>query len=60
MKFLTGLFLEKCPNCEKVLITNQSNSLLSHVVKACPQEHYTKEFHPALETYVEYNDGSNQ
>lgn len=53
MKILKNLFFEKCPRCKEFLTTDQSNTLLCHVIKACPNGHYVKEYHPALETYVE-------
>lgn len=54
MNILHHLFTEKCPTCGAKLTTDQSNTLFAHVIKSCPSGHYVKEFHPALETYVEY------
>ncbi|WP_198029775.1 hypothetical protein [Bacillus sp. J33] len=53
MNFLKSLFNEKCPACHKVLRTDQSNTLFSVVVKTCPNNHFKKEYHPALEMYIE-------
>jgi len=53
MSFLKRLFSDKCPTCNKVLNTNKSNFLKARVIKTCPENHYQKEFHPALETYIE-------
>ena len=55
MHFLKRLFIEHCPKCNKVLDTKNSNVLKSVVIKSCPENHYQKEFHPALETYIESN-----
>ncbi len=53
MNFFKRLVTEHCPKCHKVLETSHSNTLKSIVVKTCPDRHYQKEFHPALETYIE-------
>ncbi|MEO2076091.1 MAG: hypothetical protein ABGX20_12050 [Bacillus sp. (in: firmicutes)] len=53
MRFLKNLFVEHCPKCNKVLETHHSNTLKSIIIKSCPEQHYQKEFHPALETYIE-------
>ncbi|MEH7147098.1 MULTISPECIES: hypothetical protein [Priestia] len=39
-----------------MLNTSKSNALRSTVVKVCPSSHYQKEFHPALETFVESDE----
>ena len=52
MSFLKRLFIDRCPTCDKVLETNQSNFIKAIVIKSCPENHYQKEFHPALETYI--------
>ncbi|MDC3424349.1 hypothetical protein NC797_07490 [Aquibacillus sp. 3ASR75-11] len=49
---LKNLFIEKCPKCKDMLV-NKSNTLTAQVIKSCPKGHYEKEFHPALESYVE-------
>jgi phage FluMu protein Com len=49
------LFNEKCPKCSKVLDTNKSNIFTGKIVKSCSEGHYTKEFHPTLETFIETN-----
>ncbi|CAM3790850.1 hypothetical protein [Marinicrinis lubricantis] len=59
MNIFNSLFSEKCPKCNQVLLTDKSNALLSHVVKSCPNGHYVKEFHPAIETYIEHNGGNH-
>jgi hypothetical protein len=53
MSLLKKLFADDCPVCHETLITNRTNLLLSHVKKSCPNGHFEKEFHPALETFVE-------
>ena len=53
MKFLKRPFIDTCPTCNKVLDTNKSDFIKAIVVKTCPDNHYRKEFHPALETYIE-------
>ena len=55
MSFFKNLFIERCPKCNKVLETKQSNIFKSVIVKSCPEGHFQKEFHPALETYIESN-----
>lgn len=55
MRVLKKLFLEQCPKCNKVLETHDSKTLKAVVIKSCPEGHYQKEFHPALETYIESN-----
>lgn len=53
MSFLNVLFNEKCPVCKKILNSNDTTSFSAIIIKACPDNHYLKEFHPALETYIE-------
>ncbi|WP_191090697.1 hypothetical protein [Niallia endozanthoxylica] len=53
MGFIKNLFVEHCPKCKKALETQHSNTLKAIVIKSCPDQHYQKEFHPALETYIE-------
>lgn len=53
MNVFKSLFQEKCPTCKKTLITDKSDVFHSIVRKSCPEQHYEKEFHPALETYIE-------
>lgn len=48
-----NLFKEKCPHCKKALEAVNHPSSKAIVVKSCPDGHFEKEFHPALETYVE-------
>jgi hypothetical protein len=55
MGFFKHLFAEHCPKCNKVLETQHSNTLSGVIIKSCPEQHYQKEFHPALETYIESN-----
>lgn len=55
MNIFKKLFVEQCPICHKILETHNSNTLKAIVVKSCPDGHYQKEFHPAIETYVESN-----
>ncbi|WP_202617823.1 hypothetical protein [Bacillus dakarensis] len=52
MNLFKRLFSEKCPHCHKTLETNQSNIVKGIIIKACPDQHFQKEFHPALETYI--------
>ncbi|MCM3575775.1 MULTISPECIES: hypothetical protein [Mesobacillus] len=47
------LFIEKCPRCKATLEVKDNPSCKTIVIKACPAGHYEKEFHPALETYIE-------
>ncbi|AND43069.1 MULTISPECIES: hypothetical protein [Bacillaceae] len=54
-RFFKSFFNEKCPTCNKNLVSDKTNSLLSIVIKSCPDNHFQKEYHPALETYVESN-----
>ncbi|MFP7732020.1 hypothetical protein ACLHDF_01070 [Priestia aryabhattai] len=56
MKWFHFLFNERCPKCKQVLNTSKSNALRSTVVKVCLSNHYQKEFHPALETFVESDE----
>ncbi|WP_273128429.1 hypothetical protein [Bacillus weihaiensis] len=53
MNFLKSLLTEKCPTCNKQLITSKTKFLSSIVIKTCPENHFKKEFHPALETYID-------
>jgi len=53
MTLLKRLFIDTCPTCNKVLNTNKSNFLKAIIIKTCPDNHYQKEFHPGLETYIE-------
>ncbi|KAF0815686.1 MULTISPECIES: hypothetical protein [Cytobacillus] len=53
MGLLSRLFNEKCPQCQKTLETNKSNIYKGIIIKSCPNLHYQKEYHPALELYVE-------
>ncbi|OWV38841.1 hypothetical protein CE489_05180 [Bacillus spizizenii] len=47
------LFSELCPTCKKTLDTTKSNAFHGTIIKTCPNHHYQKEFHPALETFIE-------
>ncbi|MCP8970201.1 hypothetical protein [Ectobacillus ponti] len=42
-----------CPVCKKALATEAHHFFSSHVTKQCPDGHYEKEQHPALEIPVE-------
>jgi phage FluMu protein Com len=53
MSILNHLFVEKCPTCKENLAVNKTNPLSTQVIKSCPNGHYEKEFHPALESYIE-------
>lgn len=53
MGIFKSLFIEHCPECNKVLETRHSNFFKAVVIKSCPGCHYQKEFHPAFETYIE-------
>ncbi|MGV2939107.1 hypothetical protein AB5I83_05910 [Mesobacillus sp. LC4] len=50
-----NLFAEKCPRCKKTLEVKEHPSSKTIIIKACTTGHYEKEFHPALETYIERN-----
>lgn len=52
---MLNLFIENCPRCRKALEVKDHPSSKTIVIKACPTGHYEKEFHPALETYIERN-----
>jgi hypothetical protein len=52
MNLFSRLLQERCPVCDKVIDTVKSQNLHSIVIKEC-ELHYRKEFHPALETYIE-------
>ena len=53
-----NLFVEKCPRCKATLKVKDNPSSKAIIIKACPAGHYEKEFHPALETYIERNKAS--
>jgi hypothetical protein len=53
MSLINRLFTDKCPVCNKVLETKKSNFFKATIIKTCPESHYQKEYHPALETYIE-------
>ncbi|WP_162990442.1 hypothetical protein [Mesobacillus foraminis] len=55
MKIFDCLFKEICPQCQRALETNKSDIFKGIIIKACPNGHFQKEFHPALETYIESN-----
>ena len=48
-----SLFKEKCPQCGAILKVKKLHESKTIIVKVCPSAHYEKEFHPALETYIE-------
>ncbi|WP_170008534.1 hypothetical protein [Bacillus fonticola] len=52
MNILKNFFIEKCPKCNDVLV-NKTHTLTAQIIKFCPNGHYEKEFHPALESYIE-------
>jgi phage FluMu protein Com len=51
--FFKNLFIVRCPSCKEILETHKSDVYKSVVIKSCPKKHYQKEFHPALEMYIE-------
>lgn len=53
MNFIKNLFMDKCPHCNKVLMNSTSSMLNPIVIKSCPDGHYEKEYHSALETVIE-------
>jgi len=53
MHFLKRLFVETCPTCQDVLQLRTDDCLSARSIKACPHGHYEKEYHPALESYIE-------
>lgn len=55
MSLFKTFFNEKCPKCGRSLDTKANPESKSIIVKMCPNMHYQKEFHPALETYIESN-----
>lgn len=42
-----------CPTCKKVLTIDTVHFFSSHITKQCPDGHYERESHPALETPIE-------
>ncbi len=48
-----SLLTEKCPICQKKLKNKGQGFFNLKTIKQCPDRHYEKEFHPALETYIE-------
>ncbi|TLS52807.1 hypothetical protein FE782_09300 [Paenibacillus antri] len=53
LRLLDKFFHEHCPQCGSTLIVCKTPFFSSHIIKTCPNGDYTKEFHPALETYIE-------
>ncbi|MFD2682396.1 hypothetical protein [Bacillus seohaeanensis] len=53
MNVLKRLMYEKCPKCNKKLETSKSHIINAVVIKSCPENHFQREYHPALETYIE-------
>ncbi|WP_404900491.1 hypothetical protein PV791_06315 [Priestia filamentosa] len=53
MKLWNFLFSERCPKCKETLNTTKSKALYGMIIKTCPNHHYQKEFHPALEAFIE-------
>lgn len=53
MRFIKDLFTDKCPTCKETLQLKSGEEFFSSTIKSCPQGHYEKEYHPALETYIE-------
>ncbi|MDT8862228.1 hypothetical protein N0O92_18620 [Alkalihalobacillus sp. MEB130] len=50
---IISLFKDTCPTCKQTLKHDKSEALIGRIVKHCPEGHYEKEYHPALETFVE-------
>lgn len=48
-----NLFKEHCPQCKQALKVQSASFTKAVIIKECPDQHYRKEFHPALETYIE-------
>ncbi|WP_409252647.1 hypothetical protein V1502_01580 [Bacillus sp. SCS-153A] len=48
-----NIFKEKCPKCNRTLVTHKSKVFSLVVIKSCPEKHFEKEYHPALESYIE-------
>jgi DNA-directed RNA polymerase subunit M/transcription elongation factor TFIIS len=53
MRLLKALLNETCPKCNRLLESKAHENSKNVVIKICPDLHYQKEFHPALETYIE-------
>ncbi|HET6872264.1 MAG TPA: hypothetical protein VFH42_04670 [Sporolactobacillaceae bacterium] len=53
MLLLKKMFTDRCPVCQEALVADSTHLLLSHVKKSCPNGHFEKELHPALETVIE-------
>ena len=52
MNIMKNLFIEKCPKCQDPLVTKH-NGFTTKMIKFCPNGHYEKEYHPALESFIE-------
>jgi ssDNA-binding Zn-finger/Zn-ribbon topoisomerase 1 len=53
MNLFKHFFQDRCPKCQKALVNKSNEDSKLIVIKVCPDGHFQKEFHPALETYVE-------
>lgn len=53
MRIFKGLFADECPKCKETLVVNNTNHFLAKIIKSCPNGHYEKEYHPALESCIE-------
>lgn len=53
MRFFKNLFKDKCPTCYEILQLKSGEVFFSKTIKSCPKGHYEREFHPALESYIE-------
>ncbi|MCD7035673.1 hypothetical protein LRR81_15620 [Metabacillus sp. GX 13764] len=53
MSLFSRLFTEKCPKCQQKLVLDTNKQSYSMVVKVCPENHYEKVYHPALESFIE-------
>lgn len=47
------IFVLKRTGLNKTLDATKSNVFHGTIVKTCPSHHYQKEFHQALETFIE-------
>lgn len=52
MNILKNFFIDKCPKCKDSLV-NKPNTFTAQIIKSCPNGHYEKEYHPALESCIE-------
>jgi Ribonuclease G/E len=55
-RLFNSIFHEKCPHCNKTLITEKSTWIKMMSIKSCPDGHYKKEIYPQAESVIEYHN----